>query len=55
MFFADRNKTFFDPESFPWAASVEAEWGAVRKELDVLLARREEIPNFQDLSDAQNT
>jgi len=26
MFFADRNKTFFDPESFPWAASVEAEW-----------------------------
>jgi len=34
MFFADRNKTFFDPESFPWAASVEAEWGAVRKELD---------------------
>jgi aspartyl/asparaginyl beta-hydroxylase (cupin superfamily) len=53
MFFADRNKTFFDPESFPWAASVEAEWGVVRKELDVLLGRREEIPNFQDLSDAQ--
>ena len=53
MFFPDRNKTFFDPNSFPWVASVEAEWGAVRKELDALLTRREEIPNFQDISDAQ--
>jgi len=53
MFFPDRNKTFFDPNSFPWVAAVEAEWGAVRKELDALLTRREEIPNFQDISDAQ--
>jgi aspartyl/asparaginyl beta-hydroxylase (cupin superfamily) len=53
MFFPERSKTFFDPESFPWAASVEAEWGVVRKELEALLTRREEIPNFQDISDAQ--
>lgn len=53
MFFPDRNKTFFDPESFPWVASVEAEWGVVRKELEALLTRRQEIPNFQDISDAQ--
>jgi len=53
MFFPDRHKTFFDPNSFPWVASVEAEWGVVRKELDALLTHREEIPNFQDISDAQ--
>jgi len=53
MFFPDRKKTFFDPESFPWVAPVEAEWVVVRKELDSLLVRREEIPNFQDLSEAQ--
>jgi ornithine lipid ester-linked acyl 2-hydroxylase len=53
IFFHDGDKTFFDPASFPWIASVEAEWAVVRKELDSLLTRREEIPNFQDLSDAQ--
>jgi len=53
IFFRDRNKTFFDPAAFPWAASVEAEWTVVRKELDSLLTHREEIPNFQDISDAQ--
>ncbi len=53
LFFRDGQKTFFDPESFPWVASVEAEWPAIRKELDQLMVRRQEIPNFQDLSEAQ--
>ncbi len=54
MFFRDRNKTFFDSDSFPWAASIEAEWMSIRKELDAVLVRREEIPNFQDISEKQN-
>ena len=53
LFFPNANKTFFEPDSFPWVASVEADWGAVRKELDALLTQREQIPNFQDISDAQ--
>jgi len=53
MFFRDGDKTFFEPESFPWVASVEAEWVAVREELDSLLVHREAIPNFQDVSEAQ--
>lgn len=53
MFFRDGEKTFFEPESFPWVPAVEADWTAVRKELEGVLARREEIPNFQDISDAQ--
>jgi ornithine lipid ester-linked acyl 2-hydroxylase len=53
MFFPERQKTFFDPSSFPWVEPIEAEWGVIRKELDALLTRRQEIPNFQDLSYAQ--
>src|SRR4029077_4007116 len=48
LFFPDRKKTFFDAQSFPWVPNVEAEWKIVRKELDNLLIRREDIPNFQD-------
>ena len=53
MFFRDRNKTFFDPASLPWVAIVEGEWTAIRKELESILLHREEIPNFQDISEAQ--
>lgn len=53
LFFPNGNKTFFDPAEFAWAASVESEWYVIRKELDALLTHREDIPNFQDISDAQ--
>jgi len=53
MFFPTANVTFLEPDSYPWVAPVEAEWQAIRKELDALLVRRDEIPNFQDLSDKQ--
>jgi ornithine lipid ester-linked acyl 2-hydroxylase len=53
LFFHDGHKTFFEPEAFPWASSIEAEWPAIRRELDQLMVRRQDIPNFQDLSDAQ--
>jgi len=50
MFFRDGDKTFFEPECFPWVPAVEAEWPKVRKELEAVLTRREDIPNFQDIS-----
>ncbi len=53
LFFRDGEKTFFEAESFPWVPAVEAEWGTILKELQGIMARREEIPNFQDISDAQ--
>jgi aspartyl/asparaginyl beta-hydroxylase (cupin superfamily) len=53
MFFPTGNVTFFKPDSYPWIAEVERDWMAIRKELDALLVRREEIPNFQDLSEKQ--
>ncbi len=53
MFFQDEDKTFFDPKSFAWVPSVEAEWPVIRKELEAVMQRREDIPNFQEVSEAQ--
>ncbi|WP_055591322.1 aspartyl/asparaginyl beta-hydroxylase domain-containing protein [Streptacidiphilus griseoplanus] len=41
---------FFPEDTFPWAATLEANWKEIRSELDQLLAYREELPNFQDIS-----
>jgi ornithine lipid ester-linked acyl 2-hydroxylase len=41
---------FFHTDVFPWIAELESHWVSIRKELDVLLEKREEIPNFQDYS-----
>jgi aspartyl/asparaginyl beta-hydroxylase (cupin superfamily) len=53
LFYRDGDKTFFESQAFPWVDSIEAEWKTIRKELDVLMMRREDIPNFQDISKAQ--
>jgi beta-hydroxylase len=41
---------FFPPEVFPWITELESQWMSMRKELDMLLENREDIPNFQDYS-----
>ena len=53
LFYRDGERKFFEPEEFPWVADVEAEWMTIRKGLDTLLLRREEIPNFQEYSPIQ--
>lgn len=51
----DGRRTFFDPADFPWVPDVEADWPAIRRELDALLEDRARIPNFQDISVEQRT
>jgi len=53
MFSRGGGRTFFEAGEFPWVAGVEAEWLSVRKELEALMLRREDIPNFQDVSEDQ--
>ncbi|TAM83809.1 MAG: aspartyl/asparaginyl beta-hydroxylase domain-containing protein [Acidobacteria bacterium] len=53
LFYRDAERTFFEPQEFPWVPAVEAEWKTIRKELDELMLRRDEIPNFQDYSPIQ--
>jgi len=47
------DRAFFDGASFPWVAAVEAGWRDIRAEMESLLADRDRIPNFQDLSEDQ--
>jgi aspartyl/asparaginyl beta-hydroxylase (cupin superfamily) len=44
---------FYAAADFPWVVSLEANWHAIRAELDDVLARRDELPNFQDISTDQ--
>lgn len=45
--------TFFDTALFPWIAPLEENWRVIRSELDAVLERREDLPNFQDISTDQ--
>jgi ornithine lipid ester-linked acyl 2-hydroxylase len=40
----------YKPHPFSWVADVEQEWQKIRRELDVVLHRRDELPNFQEIS-----
>jgi beta-hydroxylase len=44
---------FLDPAIFPWVQILEDNWKSIRTELDDVLAYREELPNFQDISTDQ--
>jgi ornithine lipid ester-linked acyl 2-hydroxylase len=41
---------FLDPDQFAWVDDVERQWPVIRRELDGVLVRHAELPNFQDIS-----
>lgn len=47
------DQPFFSAEHFPWARQLEEKWPTIRDELEVVLQRREDLPNFQDISPDQ--
>jgi aspartyl/asparaginyl beta-hydroxylase (cupin superfamily) len=44
------NPWVYDNAVFPWAAEIEREWMLIRKELEQVLQRREDLPSFHDIS-----
>jgi ornithine lipid ester-linked acyl 2-hydroxylase len=44
---------FFEPDEFPWIADVEARADEIKEELAGLLARIDQLPNFQDIDEEQ--
>lgn len=44
---------FLPLDTFDWVPLVEAGWKDIRSELEGVLARREDLPNFQDISTDQ--
>ncbi len=47
------DRTFFDPDEFPWVAPMEAGFAKIRAELDEVLRYQADLPNFQDISTDQ--
>jgi ornithine lipid ester-linked acyl 2-hydroxylase len=44
------NPPVYDNGVFPWADDIEAAYPAIRAELERVLLRKSELPNFQDIS-----
>ncbi len=44
------NPPIYDNAVFPWAKDIEAEWCAIRAELDRVLTRKDDLPGFHELS-----
>jgi len=44
------DQPIFDSRAFPWIRPLETEWAKIRRELDQVLKRPNELPNFQDIS-----
>ena len=44
------NPAIYDNATFPWAKGIEAEWRAIRAELDRVLVRKDELPGFHEIS-----
>jgi ornithine lipid ester-linked acyl 2-hydroxylase len=47
------DQPFFPLERFPWVAHVEANWETIAQELRAILADREALPSFQEISKDQ--
>ena len=46
----DGNLPVYKTATFPWAAGLEAEWPLIRRELDRLLVRKDELPGFHEIA-----
>src|SRR5437016_2469998 len=49
------DRPVFARQDFPWVQAVEADFPAIRAELDRVMVRRDELPNFQDISSEVRT
>lgn len=46
---------FYDPEDFPWSATLRAHWREMRAEAEGVLRWIDALPNFQDISKDQRS
>lgn len=47
------NSPFLDNAAFPWTQMLEANWRAVRRELEAVMADPQRLPSFQEISPDQ--
>lgn len=44
------NPPIYDNAVFPWALGIEREWRTIRRELERVLVRKDELPGFHEIS-----
>jgi beta-hydroxylase len=44
------NPAVYDNALFPWAAEIESEWRKIRAELENVLIRKDELPDFHEIA-----
>lgn len=44
------NPCVYDNAKFPWAASIEGDWRAIREELDHVMLRKADLPNVHEIT-----
>jgi len=44
------NPPVYDTDQFPWVKELEHEWQTIRSDLDRVLARKNDLPNIQDIT-----
>lgn len=47
------DQPMFDAHDFAWTGPLEADWKKIRQELDRILEKQDQLPNFQDISKDQ--
>jgi beta-hydroxylase len=47
------NSAFFETEKFDWIPELENNWQLIRQELENVIKHKDELPNFQDISQDQ--
>ena len=54
-FSVNGNPPIYENSTFPWATEVEKDWQKIRKELDQVMERREELPSFHEITSEVKT
>ena len=44
------NPPVYENSVFPWAAGIEREWRTIRRELEAVLTRKDELPDFHEIA-----
>jgi beta-hydroxylase len=54
-FSVNGNPPIYENSTFPWSRDIEKEWKIIRRELDAVMERREELPSFHEITSEVKT
>jgi beta-hydroxylase len=54
LFSRDAKRPILENSSFPWIPRIEANWRAIREEIEAVMLEQDRIPNVEDISEDGN-